>query len=293
MLPTIARLDTTGYPIRTLIEIGLIEIAMQLIHDTAIVTGAAQGIGRSIADHLVSEGASVAIVDINGESAAETASDLAEEYPGRAVPISCDVTDDENVATMVDETVDELGDVGMLVNNAGGTTLARTWEMEPQEWRNVIDLTLNSVFYCTREVLGRMVEEDIEGAIVNISSVNASAGSDGIAHYSAAKAGVSQFTEVVASEAGTYDIRVNAVAPGATRSEGAVTKGIVTGEMGDEFLNRTPLGRLGEPADVATVVRFLLSDEAAWITGETISVDGGQHVRGVHDYWDTLHGEEE
>ena len=160
--------------------------------------------------------------------------------------------------------------------------------MPEREWRDTVDVCLTGPFLCTKAVLGYMLDAGIAGDVVNVSSLNYTAGTDGLAHYSAAKAGVSQFTEVVAAEVGRYDIRADAVAPGSIRTPLTGNNGLLDGRMGEEFRERTPLGRIGEPEDVAKVVAFLLSDYGYWVTGETIRVDGGQHIRGLHSYWDVL-----
>lgn len=261
---------------------------MDLVNDSAIITGGARGIGRGVAEKLMDLGASVVLADIDEETANETAKELTATYDGEAVAVQCDVTDSESVTRTVDRTADRFGDVGILVNNAGAAELARTWEMPESEWRQTVDVCLTGPFLCTKAVINHMLNEGHDGAIVNVSSLNYLAATDGLPHYSAAKAGLSQFTEVVASEAGRHGIRINAVAPGSTRTPMTEGNGLLEGKMGEEFVDRTPLGRIGEPEDVAKVVAFLVSDYAQWVTGETISVDGGQHVRGLQSYWDTL-----
>lgn len=261
---------------------------MDLVSNHAIVTGGARGIGRGIAEKFMGHGASVVLADIDNEAASETAEELKDTYENEAIAVRCDVTDSESVEEMVERTVDQFGDVGILVNNAGAAELARTWEMPESEWRQTIDVCLTGPFLCTKSFINYLLDEGRDGAIVNVSSLNYLAATDGLPHYSAAKAGLSQFTEVVASEAGRHGIRVNAVAPGSTRTPMTEGNGLLEGKMGEEFINHTPLGRIGEPEDVARVVTFLSSDYAQWVTGETISVDGGQHVRGLQSYWDTL-----
>jgi len=260
---------------------------MQLVSDGAIVTGGAQGIGRGIAEGLLERGTSVVLADIDEGKAEGTATELDDRFEADAIAIGCDVTDAGSVGSMVDSATNRLGEVGILVNNAGAAELARTWEMSEAEWRRTVDVCLTGPFLCTKAVLGRMIDGD-GGGIVNVSSLNYVAATDGLPHYSAAKAGVSQFTKVVAAEAGRYGIRVNAVAPGSTRTPLTEGNGLLEGKIGEEFLDRTPLGRIGEPEDVAKVVAFLLSDYGRWVTGETICVDGGQHIRGLHSYWDVL-----
>lgn len=261
---------------------------MDLVSNHAIVTGGARGIGRGIAAEFMRHGASTVLADIDEETATDTAEALTAEYDGTAIAVECDVTDADSVDAMVETAIDQFGDIGILVNNAGAAELARTWEMPEAEWRQTVDVCLNGPFLCTKAVLNHMLDTDIDGAIVNVSSLNYTAGTDGLSHYSAAKAGVSQFTEVVAAEAGRYGIRVNAVAPGSTRTPLTEGNGLLDGKMGEMFLERTPLGRIGEPEDIAKAVAFLASDSARWVTGETICVDGGQHIRGLDSYWDTL-----
>jgi 3-oxoacyl-[acyl-carrier protein] reductase len=262
---------------------------MDLVSDTAIVTGAAQGIGKGIAEGLLEHGTGVAIADVNAEGAEETSTELNDRYDPNAVAVECDVTDSSDVADAVETTVAELGDVGILVNNAGVAELARTWEMPEEEWDRAVDVCLKGTFLCTKAVINHMLDSGHGGAIVNVSSLNYTAATDGLPHYSAAKAGVSQFTKVVASEAGRHGIRVNAVAPGSTRTPLTEANGLTEGKIAEEFLDRTVLERrFGEPEDVARVVAFLASDHARWVTGETVSVDGGQHIRGLHSYWDVL-----
>lgn len=261
---------------------------MELVDDTAIVTGGAQGIGRGIAEELLGHGTAVVIADIDEEGAEETVTELDDEFEAEAVAVPCDVTSPVDVRSMVESAVDRFGEVGILVNNAGAAQIARTWEMSEEEWQRTLDVCLIGPFLCTRTILDHMLDRNVDGGIVNISSLNYTAATDGLSHYSAAKAGVSQFTKAVAAEVGRYDIRVNAVAPGSTRTPLTENNGLLEGRIGEEFLNRTPLGRIGEPEDVAMVVAFLLSDYGRWITGETICVDGGQHIRGLHSYWDVL-----
>lgn len=262
---------------------------MDLVSDTAIVTGGAQGIGRGIAEELLERGTSVAIADVDAEGAEATSEELNDQYGADALAVECDVTDGAGVDRAVETTAGELGDVGILVNNAGVAELARTWELPEAEWDRAVDVCLKGTFLRTKAVINHMLDRDRGGAIVNVSSLNYTAATDGLPHYSAAKAGVSQFTEVVAGEAGRRGIRVNAVAPGSTRTPLTEENGLLEGRIGEEFLDRTVLERrFGEPEDVARVVAFLASDYARWVTGETICVDGGQHIRGLHSYWDVL-----
>lgn len=255
----------------------------------AVVTGGAQGIGEGIAGRLAIQGADVAIADINHETARATADEIAAEHDVGTLAVDCDVTDEPAVEGLIETVADTFGPVDTFVNNAGGAMgFARTWELDVAEWRATVDLSLHGVFLGTKHAVRHMLETPSGGSIVNVASINREAATDGMAPYCAAKAGVSQLTKVVAAEAGRHGIRVNAVAPGATRTPLTQESGLVEGAMGEAFRERTPLGRIGEPDDIADAVAFLVSEEARWVTGETLRVDGGLHIRGVQNYYDTL-----
>lgn len=268
-------------------------IDMELISDAAIVTGGASGIGFGTAELFMELGTSVVLADI-ADDLDEAAADLNDRFDGaRAVPVECDVTDEATVEATVATAADELGDVGILVNCAGAVDgLDRTWELGADEWRNTVDICLTGTFLTNKHVVGHMLDNDVEGSVINISSINSEDATDGVSHYSAAKAGVVQLTKTVAAEAGRYGIRANAIAPGVTRtamSEG----GFLDGRMAEEFLAHTPMGRIADPVDQARVAAFLASDYAGWVTGQNIFVDGGSHIRGLHSYWDVLNEADE
>ncbi|MFT3853723.1 MAG: SDR family oxidoreductase [Ilumatobacteraceae bacterium] len=178
------------------------------------------------------------------------------------------------------------GPVDLLVNNAGYGELALIVDMTDDQWTKVIDLCLTGPFLVSRAWAQRLIAVNLPGAAVNISSLNYTAATDGLSAYCSAKAGVAQFTKVCASEWGRFGLRVNAVAPGATQTELTRVNGLLSGQMADEFVGRTPLGRFGETDDIARGVALLLSDDAGWISGVTLSVDGGAHIKGLHSYWD-------
>jgi 3-oxoacyl-[acyl-carrier protein] reductase len=220
---------------------------------TALVTGASKGIGRAIAQELASAGATVVVGYRNGKEEAEA---LAAEVGGRAV--QADVSNAEEAVRLVAEA----GDLDVLVNNAGLTRDGLIARMPDDDWRTVIETNLSSVFYTCRAVSRPMMKKRA-GAIVNISSVVGLHGNPGQTNYSASKAGIIGFTKALARELGSRGVRANVVAPGYVRTQ-------LT-----EMLANTPLGRLGDPEDVAGAVRFLCSDEASFITGEVLLVDGG------------------
>jgi 3-oxoacyl-[acyl-carrier protein] reductase len=229
---------------------------------TALVTGASRGIGRSIAHELARAGASVVI---GYRSGADEAASLAQEIEGRAV--QADVANVEDAKRLVEEA----GDVDILVNNAGITRDGVLARMSDEDWRAVIDTNLSSVFYTCRAVTRPMMKKR-GGAIVNVSSIVGVHGNWGQTNYAASKAGIIGFTKSLARELGSRGVRANVIAPGYVKSQ--LTDAIPE-QARETMLANTPLGRLGDPEDVAGAVRFLCSDEASFITGEVLLVDGG------------------
>ena len=229
---------------------------------SALVTGASRGIGRAIAAELVRAGASVVV---GYRSGAEEAEALAAEIGGRA--LQADVADPEQAAGLVEEA----GDLDILVNNAGLTRDGLILRMSDEDWRTVLDTNLGAVFYTCRAVTRPMMKRR-SGAIVNISSVVGVHGNLGQTNYGAAKAGIIGFTKSLAKEMASRGVRANAVAPGYIQT--ALTE-VLPDEVQQAILANTPLARLGTPEDVAGAVRFLCSDEASFVTGEVLLVDGG------------------
>ena len=229
---------------------------------TALVTGASRGIGRAIAAELANAGAAVVIGYRSGKDEAEA---LAAELGGRAVQADVSNADDAK------RLVDEAGDLDILVNNAGLTRDGLLARMPDDDWRTVIDTNLSSVFYTCRAVCRPMMKKR-GGAIVNVSSIVGVHGNWGQTNYAASKAGIIGFTKSLARELGSRGVRANVVAPGYVKTQ--LTE-VLPEEATQAMLQNTPLGRLGEPEDVAGAVRFLCSDAAAFITGEVLLVDGG------------------
>ena len=265
--------------------------SMELVGDIAMVTGAGQGIGRAIAAKLLEHGAHVVAFDINPEGAEKAHAELSQMSPTRnLVTVVGSVTSAVDVQTAFDRAERELGGpVQMLVNNAGVAVLSLVAETSEADWDLVLGVNLKGTFLCSREFSRRLIHTGIGGGVVNISSLHSEAATNGLGHYCAAKAGVAQLTKVCAAEWGRFGIRANAIAPGAIRTTATEISGLLSGKMGKELVERTPLGRIGETRDIAHVASFLLSNEAYWITGVTLPVDGGQHIRGPHSYWDVLH----
>ncbi len=229
---------------------------------TALVTGGSRGIGRAIAVELARAGASVVVGYRSGGDEAEA---VAAEIGGRAV--QADVSSADDAARLVGEA----GDVDILVNNAGLTRDGLLARMSDDDWRTVIETNLSSVFYTCRAVTRPMMKKRA-GSIVNVSSIVGVHGNWGQTNYAASKAGIIGFTKSLARELGSRGVRANVVAPGYIQT--ALTD-VLPEEAREAMLTNTPLGRLGEPVDVAGAVRFLCSDEASFVTGEVLLVDGG------------------
>jgi 3-oxoacyl-[acyl-carrier protein] reductase len=229
---------------------------------TALVTGASKGIGRAIAAELAAAGATVVVGYRSGKEEADA---LAGEIGGRA--IQADVSNAEEAKRLVDEA----GDLDVLVNNAGLTRDGLLARMSDDDWQTVIDTNLASVFYTCRAVTRPMMKKRA-GSIVNISSIVGVHGNWGQTNYAASKAGIIGFTKSLARELGSRNVRANVVAPGYVKTQ---LTDVLPEEATSAMLGNTPLGRLGDPEDVARAVRFLCSDAASFITGEVLLVDGG------------------
>jgi 3-oxoacyl-[acyl-carrier protein] reductase len=229
---------------------------------TALVTGASRGIGRAIALELGRAGATVVVGYRSGSEEAEA---VAKEVGGRAV--QADVSDPDQAKRLVEEA----GDLDILVNNAGLTRDGLLARMRDDDWRTVLETNLSSVFYTCRAVTRGMMKRRA-GSIVNVSSIVGVHGNWGQTNYGASKAGIIGFTKSLAKELGSRNVRANVVAPGFVKTQ---LTDVLPQDATTAMLQNTPLGRLGEPEDVAGAVRFLCSDDAAFITGEVLLVDGG------------------
>jgi len=228
----------------------------------ALVTGGSRGIGRAIALELGRAGAEVVVGYRTGREEAEA---VASEIGGRAV--EADVSDAESAKALVEAA----GDLDVLVNNAGLTRDGLLVRMSDEDWRTVIDTNLSSVFYTCRAAARPMMRKRA-GSIVNVSSIVGVHGNWGQTNYAASKAGIIGFTKSLARELGSRGVRANVVAPGYVRTQ---LTDVLPDEATSAMLTNTPLGRLGDPTDVAGAVRFLCSDEASFITGDVLLVDGG------------------
>jgi 2-hydroxycyclohexanecarboxyl-CoA dehydrogenase len=233
----------------------------------AIVTGGGQGIGRAIAEKLAAEGATVVVTDLVGQNASQTADGL----PG-AVAMGVDVTDRQGVQAMADQVVQLFGRIDVLVNNAGWDKASPFVDSEPGDWDRAIAVNLYGVLHTCKAALPIMAAQG-SGAVVNLGSDAGRVGSSGEAVYSAAKGGVIAFTKSLAREMARHQVRVNCVCPGPTDT--ALFASFAGPKLREALTKAIPFRRLGQPADVANVVAFLSSDEASFVTGQTVSVSGG------------------
>jgi 2-hydroxycyclohexanecarboxyl-CoA dehydrogenase len=233
----------------------------------AIVTGGGQGIGRAISEKLAAEGATVVVTDLVGQNASQTADGL----PG-AIAIGVDVTDRQAVQAVADQVLQLFGHVDVLVNNAGWNKASAFVDSDPDDWDRAIAVNLYGVLHTCKAVLPIMAAQG-SGAVVNLGSDAGRVGSSGEAVYSAAKGGVIAFTKSLAMEMARHQVRVNCVCPGPTDT--ALFASFAGPKLREALTKAIPFRRLGQPADVANVVAFLASDEAAFVTGQTVSVSGG------------------
>jgi 3-oxoacyl-[acyl-carrier protein] reductase len=237
----------------------------------AVITGGARGIGRAIVERLALLGADVVIADMLVELAEKTADEITQLTQRKTLVIKVNVTDAKSTNEMIDQAIKQFGKVDILVNNAGITRDMLIMRMEEADWDAVLDVNLKGVFNCSKAVIRPMMKQRY-GRIVNISSVSGQVGQAGQTNYSASKAGVIGFTKALAREVASRQITVNAVAPGYIPTH--LTNDLPE-ELKNTILNATPVGRMGKPDEIAAAVAFLASEEAAYITGQVLAVDGG------------------
>jgi 3-oxoacyl-[acyl-carrier protein] reductase len=246
---------------------------MSLNGKIALVTGAAQGIGRDIAMALASDGADVAICDVNLEAAQKTAGDI-EAKGGKSLALKANVASSAEVTAMVDQVVEKFGRIDILVNNAGITRDGLILRMKDEDWDLVLSINLKGAFLCTKSALKYMTKQRA-GTIINIASIVGAMGNAGQANYVASKAGLIGLTKTIAREYANRNITANAVAPGFIDT--AMTQAL-TENVRQELAKQIPMGKLGTPEDVANAVRFLASPWASYITGHVIHVNGGMYM---------------
>lgn len=258
------------------------EAAYDLSGQIAIVTGSAQGLGKAMARRLAGDGAYVVIADIQLDKALAVAGAFRQE--GLAVEaVSLDVGDSKSVMQTFEAVVKQHGQLDILVNSAGvGQNVTPIVELSDAHWRHVLHLTLTGTFYCCRQA-GRIMEQQESGCIVNVASINGQNPAPLVAAYNAAKAGVISLTRTLALELASYGVRVNAVSPGPIYTEfnrtvmaqRCQTLNLTEEQMIERVRGSIPLGRWGEPMDIAGAVAFLCSPAASWITGEILRISGG------------------
>jgi acetoacetyl-CoA reductase len=240
---------------------------------TAIVTGAGRGIGRAIARDLAETGANVVINYVTRADAAYELAAEIEKFGLKPLVVQADVADYEQVSEMIKQTIQTFGQIDILVNNAGITRDKTLKNMSRENWDDVIRVNLGGVFNCTKQVLPFMVERR-SGKIVNISSFVAQGGNIGQSNYAATKAGIIGFTKSIALEVSRYGITVNAVCPGFTETDMLAS---VPENIRQRILDKIPMGRFGQPEDIASCVRFIVT-EADYMTAQAISINGGVYV---------------
>jgi 3-oxoacyl-[acyl-carrier protein] reductase len=258
-------------------ETAAAELTGRLAGKVSIITGAATGIGRTMASAFAAEGAQVIVADIDGERGQKTAADLSSEG-WDAVNITTDITRPDQVQSLIDSTIARFGRIDALVNNAGTGLNKPFIDTTLDEWQRLMDVVLTGTFLCGQAVARQMLTQG-HGSIVNIASISGQLGAQGRAAYGSAKAGVIQLTKIMAVELAAKGIRVNAVSPGPVVTEQSLSTH--TAATRKAYLDRIPLHRYGERSEIAAAALFLASDEASFIHGHILNVDGGFAAAGL------------
>lgn len=244
---------------------------------TVVVTGGGTGLGRAMAESFGAEGARVCAIGRRQEKLDETVAAI-EGKGGTALAFSADVRDAARIEAVMGEIAERTGRIDVLVNNAAGNFVCPSEELSPNGFKSVVDIVLLGTFFCTRYAFDAL--RATKGSIVNIVAAYAWSGEPGAVHSASAKAGVLAMTRTLAAEWGRFGIRVNAVAPGPIHTEGTDANLWSVGDVEEQVRRSVPLGRLGEPADVSRAVLWLCSNDAAWTSGTTLTVDGAQWLHG-------------
>jgi NAD(P)-dependent dehydrogenase (short-subunit alcohol dehydrogenase family) len=244
---------------------------------TVVVTGGGSGLGRAMAVAFAAEGAHACVIGRRQEKLDETVASI-QRAGGKAFGLSADVRDAARVEAVMREIVERTGRIDVLVNNAAGNFVCPSEELSPNGFRSVVEIVLLGTFYCSRFAFGAL--EASKGSILNIVAAYAWSGEPGAVHSASAKAGVLAMTRTLAAEWGRFGIRVNAIAPGPVHTEGTDKNLWSVADVEERVRARIPLGRLGEPEDVAKAALWLSSEDAAWISGAVLPVDGAQWLSG-------------
>ena len=247
----------------------------RLLDKVAIVTGAANGIGRACATRLAADGAAVALGDIDAVAGEAAAAEI-RAAGGKAIFVATDVTRREAIEALVDRTIIAFGGLDIMLNNAGVALTATVLEMSDEMFDKVLSINLRSAFIGTQLAARRMVASGKGGVIINMSSVNALLAIPGLSAYACTKGALNQLTKVAAVELAPHNIRVVAIGPGTILTDLARNAVMTDDAARNKVLSRTPIGRAGEPEEIASVASFLASDDASYITGQTIYPDGGR-----------------
>lgn len=241
-----------------------------------IITGGSSGMGKAMAAKFAKEGAFVSITGRNPEALEATKKEI-EQFGDQVLCVQMDVRNPEDVQRMVDETAKKFGTIDYLINNAAGNFIINAEDLSINGWNSVINIVLNGTFYCSQATGKYWIKNNIKGSIINIIATYAWGAGAGVIHSASAKAGVLAMTRTLAVEWGSkYGIRVNAIAPGPIDNTGGAARLWVSEEAAKRTINSVPLKRLGQPEEIAALAHFMLSDEASYMNGEVITLDGGQ-----------------
>lgn len=250
---------------------------MKLANKKAIVTGAAAGIGKSIAIALANEGADVVVADVQTEKAQAVVKEI-QSKGRRSLALDCDVSKSDQVDKMVGKAFEFLGGLDILVNNAAVISNGQFWEVDDATWEKVLRTNLFSVFYCSRAAARLMVPQNKGGRIISMSSIHASISEPSAGPYTAAKGGIEAFSRTMATELAPYKITVNCIAPGATYSE--LTTPMYTESVKQSLFQRVPLKEIAQPEWIAAGIVFIASEDARYMTGQVLTIDGGYVMDG-------------
>lgn len=248
-------------------------MSQKLVGKVAVVSGASKGIGAAIAEHLAAEGAAVVVNYASSKSGADRVVNEITNRGGKAVAVQADMSKESDIKRLFEETKKEFGRVDVLVNNAGVYEFSPIEETTTAQYHKMFDLNVLGVLLATREAVKHFGQEG--GSIINISSVAATSNLPNSSVYSATKAAVDSFTRTLAAELGPRKIRVNAISPGMVETEGFHSAGIAESDFRKQVEATTPLGRIGQPGDIAPAAVFLASSDSGWITGQSILIAGG------------------